>query len=123
MLLYHEVDGKQTKGSAFAAPTVNKDCTLLVPRFFDESDHCIDDALIDDGLDVCFGPVEGQEAHAFDGGVVLALAACAVDYMRDLVEGQPFDILSNHSSTWAMMSSPIKMQSVTFVGIETSSCP
>jgi hypothetical protein len=51
------------------------------------------------------------------------MATGAVDNVRDLVQRQPLDVLRREGSTCAIMSSPMKMQSVTFVGIETSSCP
>lgn len=92
-LLDHEVDCQQAEGAALATPAVDQHCALLVPGLLDEADHCIDDALVDDGLDAGFGPIEGEEAHALDGGIVLALPACAVDYVCDLVEGEPFDVL------------------------------
>jgi hypothetical protein len=44
----------------------------------------------------------------------------AVDYVRDLVERQPLDVLPRGSFTCAITSSPMKMQSVTFTGIEAS---
>ena len=98
---------------------MHQDCPLLVARLLDEADYCVDDALVDDGLNVVFRPVEGEEAHALDGGVVLGVPARAVDDMGDLVEGEPLDVLRGAVSTCAMTSSPMKIQSVTFVGIET----
>ena len=54
--------------------------------FFYEADYSIDDILVDDILWVVFGPIEGEEAHAFDGGIILAVSACAIDDMCDLIE-------------------------------------
>lgn len=51
------------------------------------------------------------------------MASCAVDDMRDLVESEPLDVLRGMSDTCAMTSSPMKMQSVTLVGIDNYSCP
>jgi hypothetical protein len=48
------------------------------------------------------------------------VSARAVNYVRDLVERQPLDILPKGSCTCAITSSPMKMQSVTFTGIEAS---
>lgn len=93
---------------------------MFLLDFFDEADNCVDDVLVDNVLDVCFCPVEGEEAHAFNGGVVGTVPTRAVDYVRDLVECQPLDVLSRRSYTCAITSSPMKMQSVTFTGIEAS---
>lgn len=100
---------------------MDQDSALLATRLLNEPNHSIDDTLVDDGLNAVFRPVEGEEAHALDGGVVLGVTTCAVDDMRDLVECQPFDVLYALGSTWAITSSPMKMQSVTFVGIDNSS--
>lgn len=50
-LLYHEVDGEQTEGATLAAPPVNEHCALFMAGLLDEAHYCIDDALVDDGLD------------------------------------------------------------------------
>jgi hypothetical protein len=60
---------------------------VLLLGLFNEADYGVDDALIDDGLNVGLGPIEGKEAHALDGGIILALTPCAVDYMCNLIEG------------------------------------
>ncbi len=99
---------------------MNQHSAVFLLDLFDEADHCVDDVLVDDVLDVCFGPVEGEEAHALDGGVVGTVPTRAVDYVRDLVERQPLDVLPRGSFTCAITSSPMKMQSVTFTGIEAS---
>lgn len=122
-LLDHEVDGKETEGATFASPPVHQHGALLPPGLFNKADYSIDDTLVDDGLDAIFGPIEGEEAHALDGGVVLRVAAGAIDDMRDLVEGKPLDVLPGKLSTCAITSSPMKMQSVTFVGIDSSYRP
>ena len=122
-LLDHEVDGKETEGATFATPPVHQHGALFSSGLFDEADYGIDDALVDDGLDAIFGPIEGEEAHALDGGVVLRVPTGAIDDMRDLVESQPLDVLLGELSTCAITSSPMKMQSVTFVGIDSSYRP
>jgi hypothetical protein len=73
---------------------VDKYSSVIALGLLDKSDYCIDDILVDHVLNVSFSPVEGEEAHAFDDGVVVGVAARAVDYVGDLVEGEPFDILS-----------------------------
>ena len=122
-LLYHEVDGEQAKGPTLTTPAMHKHGPLLLPGLLDESNYCINHALIDDGLDVIFGPIKGEEAHALDSGVILRVPACAIDDMGDLVEREPLDVLRGEVSTCAMTSSPMKMQSLTFVGIESYYCP
>ena len=92
-------------------------------RVFDESDGCVDDALVNDVLESVFVPIEGEEAHALDDCVVLAVSACAVYYVRHLVQRQPLDVLSTPLPTCAITSSPRNRQSVIFVGIDTSSSP
>lgn len=94
---------------------------MLFFGFFDEADDGIDDIGVDDVLYVVFGPVEGEEAHAFDGGVVGAVSACAVDDVGDLVEGEPLDILLGSWGTCAIIWSPMKIESVILTGIDTSS--
>lgn len=94
---------------------------MFLLDFFDESHHGIDDVLIDDVLDVVFGPVEGEEAHALDDWTVGGMPACAIYYMCDLVESEPFDVLNGAKGTCAMTSSLMKMQSVILVGMESSS--
>jgi hypothetical protein len=54
-------------------------------------------------LYVIFCPIEGEEAHAFDDCIVLWVFSCAVDYVCDLVEGEPFDILDVVLFTCAMI--------------------
>lgn len=122
-LLYHEVDGKQAKGPTLTTPAVHKHGPLLLPGLLDESNYCINNALIDDSLDVIFGPIKSEEAHALDRGVILRVPSRAIDDMGDLVECEPLDILRGEVSTCAMTSSPMKMQSVTLVGIESYYCP
>lgn len=120
-LLYHQVDGQQAERTAFAAPTMYEDGAVLSLGLLDEADDCIDDVLVDNVLDVVLCPVKCEEAHSLNGVVVLGVPACAVDDMGDLVEGQPFDVLPKPTSTCAITSSPMKMQSVILTGIETSS--
>lgn len=55
-----------------------------------------------DVLNLILCPVEGEEAHALDGGVVGALPARAVDNVGDLVEGEPLDVLGWGAGTCAM---------------------
>jgi len=87
----------------------------------DKAKDGVDDILVNDVLDAVFGPVEGEEAHALDGTVILAVPSSAVDDMGDLVEAEPLDVLSGGGPTCAMMSSPMKMQSVILTGIDISS--
>ena len=51
-----------------------------------ESHNGVDHILVDDILYGGLSPIEGEEAHTLDGGIVLGLSACAIDDMRDLVE-------------------------------------
>jgi hypothetical protein len=120
-VLDDEINCEQAEGSTFTMPTVDEDCTVLAFGFLDEADYCVDDILVDDVLDVVLCPVEGEEAHALDGVVVLRVPSCAVDDVGDLVEGQPFDVLSHWGCTCAMISSPMKMLSVILTGMDTSS--
>ena len=101
---------------------MNKYGTVLFFGLFDEAYDCIYDILVDDVLYVGFSPVEGEEAHAFDGGVVVGLSACAVDDVRDLVESKPLNILFIFVLTCAIISSPRNMLSVILVGIDIYSC-
>ena len=121
-LLYHEVDGDEAEGAAFAAPSVDENSAVLLFGLLYEADDGVDDILVDDVLDVGFVPVEGEEAHAFDGGVVVGLSACAVDDVRDLVESKPLNILFIFVLTCAIISSPRNMLSVILVGIDIYSC-
>jgi len=94
---------------------------LFLLSFLDEADNSIDNILFCDVLYLIFGPIEGEKAHALDGGVVGTLSACTVDDMGDLIEGEPLDVLDVGGDTCAMASSPMKMQSVIFTGMESSS--
>ena len=102
-------------------PAMDEDGAVLAFSLLDEADNRVDDILVDDVLDVVFGPVEGEEAHSLDGAVVLAVPSCAVDDVGDLVEGQPLDVLSRRGCTCAITSSPMKILSVILTGIDTSS--
>ena len=101
---------------------MDEDRAMFATCFFDEADDCVDNIGVDDVLYIVFCPVEGEEAHALDGGVVRTVPACAVDDMGDLIECEPLDVLAEGTVTCAMTSSPIKMESLTLTGIETSSC-
>jgi hypothetical protein len=72
---------------------MDEDGAVLALGLLDEAEEGVDNVLIDDVLNVVFGPVEGEEAHPFDGGVILTVPARAIDDMRDLVETQPLDVL------------------------------
>lgn len=102
---------------------MHEDGAVFFFGLFDEADDCIDDVGVDDVLNVILSPVEGEEAHALDGGVVGTMPACTVDNMGDLIEGQPLDVLLRLCSTCAITSSPMKMESVILTGIDISSCP
>jgi hypothetical protein len=102
---------------------VDEDSPVFFFGLFDEADDCIDDVGVDDMLYVVFGPVEGEEAHALDSGVVGTVPACTVDNMGDLIECEPLDVLLRLCSTCAITSSPMKMESVILTGIDISSCP
>ena len=102
-------------------PTMNKNCTVLAFGFFDEADYCVDDILVDNVLNIVFCPVESEEAHTFNSGVVLTVTSCTVDDVSDLVEAKPFNVLNCQWSTCAMTSSPMKMLSVILTGMDTSS--
>jgi hypothetical protein len=80
---------------------------MLALGLLDEANNSVDDILVDDVLYVGLSPVEGEEAHALDCGIILAVPSCTIDDMRDLVKGEPLDILTVLGVTWAMMSSPI----------------
>jgi hypothetical protein len=60
---------------------------VLLLGLFNEANYCVDDTLIDYGLNVGLGPIKGKEAHALYGGIILALPPCTVDYMCNLIEG------------------------------------
>ena len=94
---------------------------MLSLGFFDEPDDRVDDILIDHILYIVLRPVKSKEAHSLDSTIILAVPPCAVDDMRDLVEGQPLYVLSGMRGTWAMTSSPMKMLSVILTGMEMSS--
>lgn len=98
-----KVDGKKAKGSTFAVPSVYEYCTVFAFGFLYEVDYSLDDILVDDVLYVIFRPIEGEETHAFDDGIVLRVSSRAVNYVCDLVKGEPFDILDGVISTWAMI--------------------
>lgn len=100
---------------------MNEDCAMFATCFFDEAHDCIDNVGVDDVLYIVLGPVEGEEAHAFDGGVVGTVPACTIDDMGDLVEGEPLDVLPQITATCAMTSSPMKIESLILTGMETSS--
>lgn len=117
-VLDHKIDGDETEGAAFTPPAMDEYGAKFLPSLFDEADDGIDNCLIDDVLDCSFFPVKGEEGHALDDWVVLAVPACAVDDMGDLIEAEPLDVLTKCKHTWAIISSPINMQSVTFVGID-----
>lgn len=120
-VLDHKVNCEQTEGSTFGAIAVDEDCAVFATCFFDEADYCIHDVGVDYVLYVVFCPVKGKEAHAFDGCIVRAVSACAVDDMCDLIECEPLDVLVEGTVTCAMTSSPMKMESLILTGIETSS--
>jgi hypothetical protein len=87
-----------------------------------EPDNGIDNILINDILYVSFVPVEGEKAHAFDGGIVMGLSACAIDDMSNLIESKPLNILFIFVHTCAIISSPKNMESVILVGMDIYSC-
>lgn len=103
-------------------PSVHQNSPMLLFCLFNKANNSVDDILVDDILDVGFGPIESKEAHSSNGSVILWLSACAIDYVSNLIQGQPFYVLRRVENTWAIISSPMKMQSVTFVGIEISYC-
>ena len=117
-LLDDEIDGKETERSALAPEAVDKNGAVLLPGLFDKTKNGVDDILVDNILNAVLGPVKGEEAHPFDCGIVLGVSACAVDNMGNLVEAEPLDVLSRWSNTCAIMSSPMKMQSVILTGME-----
>ena len=121
-LLDDEINCEETEGSAFTMPAMDEDGAVLTLSLLDEADNRVDDILVDDVLDIVLCPVEGEEAHAFDGGVVVGLSACAVDDVRDLVESKPLNILFIFVHTCAIISSPRNMLSVILVGIDIYSC-
>lgn len=103
-------------------PSMHQDSTVLLFCLLNKANNSIDDILVDDVLDVGLRPIEGKETHPSDCSVILRLSTCAIDYVGYLIQGQPFYVLRRVKNTWAIISSPMKMQSVTFVGIEISYC-
>jgi hypothetical protein len=59
---------------------------MLLASFFDKTNYCIDNALIDQILDIILCPVKGEKGHAFDDWTVRRVPASAIYYMCDLVE-------------------------------------
>jgi hypothetical protein len=102
VLLDHKVDSKKAKRPALASKPVNKDCTLLLSGLLYKPKDSIDNILFCNILYLCFGPIEGKKAHAFDGGIIAALSTCTIDDMCDLVEIKPLDILLRYFCTCAM---------------------
>ena len=97
---------------------MNQYSSMFLFSFFDKADNCIDDALINDVLNAILCPIKSEKAHSFYSSIVVTMPSCAVDDMSDLVESEPLYILNVVTDTWAMTSSPIKMQSVILTGIE-----
>ena len=93
-VLDHEVDSEEAKGTTFAFGPMDEYGAVFLFGLFDEADDCVDDVLIGDVLEVVFCPVEGEEGHAFDCAVVGTVFSCAIDDVADLIEGQPFNVLS-----------------------------
>jgi hypothetical protein len=118
-VLDDEVDGDEAERSALAFPAMDEYSSMLFLRFLDKTYDCVDDILVDNILNIGLCPVKSEKAHAFDGGVVMGMFSCAIDYMCDLIEGEPFDILLEGIKTCAITSSPMKMLSVIFMGIES----
>lgn len=52
-------------------PAVNEYGTILSLRLLDKTHNSIDDILVNNVLNVGFGPIEGQKTHAFDDGVIM----------------------------------------------------
>ena len=100
---------------------MDQHCSVQASSLLDEAHHCVDDALISDGLGHCFAPIEGEEAHALDYCIVLAVTAGTIYNMGDVVEAEPLDILRGECATCAMISSPINIKSHTLTGIDPSS--
>lgn len=98
-VLDDEIDGKETERSALAPEAVDKNGTVLLPCLFNKTENGVDDILVDNILNAVLSPVEGEKTHPFDGGIVLAVSACAVDNMGNLVEAEPLDVLSRWSTT------------------------
>lgn len=101
-------------------PSMYQNSTMLLFCLLNEANNSIDDILVDDILDIGLGPIESKEAHSSNSSVILWLPTCAIDYVGNLIQGQPFYVLRRVKNTWAIISSPMKMQSLTFVGIEIS---
>lgn len=97
---------------------MNQNCAILLFGLLYKSDNGINDILVDDVLYVSLIPVEGEEAHAFDGGVIMSLSACTIDDMCNLIKRKPLNILFIFVHTCAIISSPKNMESVILVGID-----
>ena len=74
-VLDDEINGEETERSALAMPAMDKYCTMLALGFFNETDYCIDDILVNNILNIILGPVEGKKAHALDGTIILAMSS------------------------------------------------
>ena len=81
---------------------MNEYSAVLLFGLLDEAHNGVDYTLINDVLYAIFGPIEGEEAHAFYGSIVVTVSSSAVDDMCDLIESEPFDILNSVGKTWAM---------------------
>lgn len=72
---------------------MDKDGATLFFSFLNKTNSGAYDILLDDILNIIFGPLIGQEIDACEFGTVLTMFACAVDDMSDLIHLKPFDIL------------------------------
>ena len=93
---------------------------MFATSLLDEAEDGVDDVGVDDVLYVVFAPVEGEEAHALDSGVIATVSSGTIDHMRHLIQSQPFYVLTQPRPTCAITSSPMKIQSLIFTGIDTS---
>ena len=98
-VLDDEVYCKEAERSALTPEAVDKNGAVLLPCLFDKTKNGVNDILVDNILNAVLGPVKGEEAHPFDCGIVLAVSACAVDNMGNLVETEPLNVLSCWSTT------------------------
>ena len=72
---------------------MNEDRAANFFGFLDEGNSSADDVLLDDVLDVVFGPFISEKVDSGKFGVIFAVFACAIDYVGDLVHLEPLNIL------------------------------
>lgn len=60
----HEIGCKDTKGTTLALVAMNKDRAALFFGLLDETYSCSDDILLDNILNIVFGPFVGEKVNS-----------------------------------------------------------